>query len=128
MRFFQIILLLMCLSASAAPSERLIDALIHVESKGEVHAVGDNGKAVGPLQIHKEVVDDVNKVYGTSYTYDDRKSIDKSREICRKYLLLHGGGNATNEKYARIWNGGPGGHRKRRTKRYWKRVRKVLSC
>ena len=118
----------MCLSASAAPSEKLIDALVHVESKGEVHAVGDNGKAVGPLQIHKEVVDDVNRVYGTSYTYDDRKSIDKSREICRKYLLLHGGGNATNEKYARIWNGGPGGHRKRRTKRYWKRVRKVLSC
>lgn len=110
------------------PSSRLIDALVHVESKGNVHAVGDNGRAVGPLQIHKEVVDDVNKAYGMNYTYDDRKSIDKSREICRKYLLLHGGRKATNEKYARIWNGGPGGHRKRSTSKYWVKVRRRLAC
>ena len=128
MRFIRVIWLLMCLSASASPSERLIDALAHVESKGEVHAIGDNGKAVGILQIHKEVVDDVNRVYGTSYTYDDRKSIEKSREICRKYLLLHGGRNATDEKYARIWNGGPGGHRKRSTRKYWVKVRRRLAC
>lgn len=31
------------------PSSRLIDALIHVESKGSVHAIGDNGRAVGVL-------------------------------------------------------------------------------
>ena len=117
-----------CLSLSASPSEKLIDALVHVESRGEVHAIGDNGKAVGPLQIHKEVVDDVNKAYGTNYTYEDRKSIDKSREICRRYLLLHGGRNATNEKYARIWNGGPGGHRKRSTSKYWVKVRRRLAC
>ena len=128
MRFLPSILLIACLSASATPSERLIDALVHVESKGEVHAVGDNGRAVGCLQIHKEVVDDVNRAYGTTYAYSDRKSIEKSREICRKYLLLHGGVNATNEKYARIWNGGPSGHRKRRTRRYWRRVKRVLAC
>ena len=100
--------------------------MVHVESRGEVHAIGDNGAAVGPLQIHKEVVDDVNKAYGTNYTYDDRKSIDKSREICRKYLLLHGGRRATNEKYARIWNGGPFGHRKSSTKAYWARVKRMF--
>ena len=50
MRFLlHAILLLMCLSASATPSERLIDALVHVESNGQVHAVGDNGKAIGLL-------------------------------------------------------------------------------
>lgn len=129
MRIFTFILAFaMPFVSFSSPSERLIDALVHVESNGEVHAVGDNGKAVGPLQIHKEVVDDVNKAYGTNYTYDDRKSIDKSREICRKYLLLHGGSRASNEKYARIWNGGPGGHRKRSTRRYWVRVRRRLSC
>lgn len=119
-----------CLSAFAAPSERLIDALVHVESNGEVHAVGDNGRAVGCLQIHKEVVDDVNRAYGTTYVYSDRKSIEKSREICRKYLLLHGGRNATNEVYARIWNGGPYGHKRKSTRRYWRMVRRKLrtSC
>ena len=129
MRFLLSILVsVLSLASFSAPSEKLIDALVHVESKGEVHAVGDNGKAIGPLQIHKEVVDDVNNAYGTNYTYDDRKSIDKSREICRKYLLLHGGRHATNEKYARIWNGGPSGHRKRRTRKYWVKVRRRLSC
>lgn len=129
MRFLLSILVsVLSLASFSAPSEKLIDALVHVESKGEVHAVGDNGKAIGPLQIHKEVVDDVNKAYGTNYTYDDRKSIDKSREICRKYLLLHGGRHATNEKYARIWNGGPNGHRKSRTRKYWVKVRRRLSC
>ena len=108
--------------ASASPSERLIDALVHVESKGRVHAIGDNGKAIGILQIHKEVVDDVNRAYGHAYSYEDRKCPIKSREICRKYLILHGGRHATNEKYARIWNGGPKGHLKSYTKSYWKLV------
>ena len=126
--FVATVLALMSLDASAAPSERLIDALVHVESKGKVHSVGDNGKAVGPLQIHKEVVDDVNVAYGTSYTYADRKSIEKSREICRKYLMLHGGGNASNEKYARIWNGGPNGHLKHGTRKYWIKVKRRLFC
>ena len=129
MRFFTVtFLFLLPFVSFAAPSEKLIDALVHVESRGEVHAVGDNGRAVGPLQIHKEVVDDVNNAYGTNYTYADRKSIDKSREICRKYLLLHGGHKASNEKYARIWNGGPGGHKKRRTRKYWAKVKRRLAC
>ncbi len=89
------------------PSSRLIDALIHVESRGKVHAIGDNGRAVGCLQIHKGVIEDVNRAYNTSYKHSDRKSIDKAREIGRRYLILHGGRNATDEKYARIWNGGP---------------------
>jgi hypothetical protein len=104
------------------PSSRLIDALMHVESKGKVHAIGDNGRAVGCLQIHKVVIEDVNRAYNTSYKYSDRKSIEKSREICRRYLILHGGRNATDEKYARIWNGGPKGHRKVATRKYWGKV------
>ena len=124
MRFFTAVLLSVLSFASvAAPSERLIDALVHVESKGEVHVIGDNGRAVGCLQIHKEVVDDVNRAYRTQYTYSDRKCPSKSREICRKYLILHGGSRATNEKYARIWNGGPKGHHKRATLSYWRKVK-----
>jgi len=58
------------------PSSRLIDALMHVESKGKVHAIGDNGRAVGCLQIHKGVIEDVNRAYNTTYRLSDRKSID----------------------------------------------------
>jgi hypothetical protein len=112
----------MSLSCIAEPSSRLIEALVQIESKGNDDAVGDNGRAVGCLQIHKEVVDDVNRHYGTFYTYDDRKCPIKSREICRKYLVMHGGIRSTDEKYARIWNGGPKGHKKKSTKRYWRKV------
>lgn len=122
-----IFLLSLFQSILAAPSHKLIDALVHVESKGRSSAVGDNGKALGILQIHKEVVDDVNRAYGTSYEYDDRKSVELSREICCKYLILHGGHWASDEKYARIWNGGPRGHRKPRTKRFWRKVKMAMS-
>ena len=113
--------------ALALPSTTLIEALVKVESMGSVHSVGDDGDAIGCLQIHKEVVDDVNRKYGTSYTYDDRKCPVKSREMCKKYLIMHGGRNATSEKYARIWNGGPRGHRLASTKSYWRRVRAVMT-
>lgn len=127
MRFFTSILIsVLSFASAAAPSERLIDALVHVESKGEVHVIGDDGRAVGCLQIHKGVVDDVNRAYGLAYTYDDRKCPMKSREICRRYLILHGGRHATNETYARIWNGGPRGHRKASTRGYWRRVKAIF--
>ena len=114
------------LSCFSAPTDRLIDALIHVESKGNIHAVGDNGRAIGCLQIHKGTVDDVNKAYGCSYTYEDRKCPIKSREICKKYLVLHGGYRASSETYARIWNGGPRGHKRSSTRSYWRRVKRHL--
>lgn len=127
MRIFLSILFVFLANISfSSPSDTLIDALVHVESKGNVHASGDNGRAIGILQIHKEVIDDVNKAYGVAYSYEDRKCPIKSREICRKYLILHGGRHATNEKYARIWNGGPVGHRKRNTRKYWHIVRRHL--
>lgn len=121
-----IVLCLLTFILHASPSDILIDALVHVESRGYAHAVGDNGRAVGCLQIHKAVVDDVNRHYGTSYTYGDRRNIVKSREICRKYLLMYGGHDATNEKYARIWNGGPNGHTNHLTIKYWNRVRSQM--
>jgi hypothetical protein len=124
MRIFLSILFVFLANISfSSPSETLIDALVHVESKGNVHARGDNGRAIGILQIHKEVIDDVNKAYGVAYKYVDRKNPIISREICRKYLVLHGGFGATNETYARIWNGGPNGHRRKSTRGYWIRVK-----
>lgn len=112
--------------ANANPSEQLIDALVKVESNGNPNAIGDNGRAIGILQIWKIVVDDVNRFSNVKYAYDDRYDEVKSREMCKKYLIHYGGKNATNEKYARIWNGGPKGHMKNATLKYWKKVRAKL--
>jgi hypothetical protein len=60
----------------------LILALAMVESSFNPSAVGDNGDAVGLLQIHECVIQDVNRVYGTSYTLDDRLNPQASVAIC----------------------------------------------
>ena len=109
------------------PSEKLLGALIQVESSGNDKAIGDSGKAVGCLQIRKEVIKDVNRVYGTSYKMSDRTNRAKSKEICKKYISIYAttkrlGRNVTNEDMARIWNGGPNGYKKNATKKYWDKV------
>ena len=80
--------------------ELLIPVLIHVESGGDVNAIGDMGEAVGCLQIHEIMVDDVNRIaekFGyichhteeyvySEYSYDDRYSRYKSTQMCEYYL------------------------------------------
>lgn len=107
----------------------LLNALIAVESCGNPAAIGDNGQAVGVLQIHPECVRDVNRITGKAYTLQDRASASKSREICAAYLKHYGrlyerktGKTATAEVYARIWNGGPRGYNNEKTRRYWAKV------
>lgn len=65
----------------------IIAVLITIESGGDVNAVGDNGKSVGCLQIQKVMVDEVNRISGSSYSYDDRYNYSKSIEMCKVFLL-----------------------------------------
>jgi hypothetical protein len=110
----------------------VITALIAVESGGDVNAVGDNGKAVGPLQIWECVIVDVNRIYKTNYKLEDRKNKEKSIEIARYYLSHYCsekrlGRKATAEDYARCWNAGPNFlNKKHKTDGYWNRVKAVL--
>lgn len=115
-------------------SSALLAALMMVESGGDPSAIGDGGKAVGVLQIHECVVDDVNRFYGTHYVwpgdcYDQQKSIT----IASLYLEHWGrpqrfrGKPPTHEQLARIWNGGPNGHKAKSTKPYWRKVKKELA-
>ena len=127
-----VIALWLLVSASTyAADPRLINALIQVESSGRDHVTGDAGKAFGPLQIHAALVDDVNRLYGTSYTHKDMFDRAKATDTCHKYLAFYGsekrlGRPATPEDHARIWNGGPSGHKKPATLKYWQKVRKHL--
>ena len=109
----------------------LLAALIAVESGGNVRAVGDGGRAVGVLQIHPVTVMDVNRIAGTSYTLADRLCPEKSKAMATIYLTHYAsarrmGRPATAEEMARMWNGGPNGHRKPATHRYWAKVKRAM--
>lgn len=115
-------------------SNKLINALISVESNGKADAIGDGGKAKGCLQIHNVVVEDVNNFFKTNYIHDDAFDMEKAKDICRKYLShwskyykQQEGKEATDEVLARIWNGGPFGYRKMATMPYWNKVKVFLS-
>jgi len=105
----------------------MIAALIRIESGDDPQAVGDEGRAWGCLQIRPEGVADVNRIYGLNFTRRDALHAAKAREICRLYLLHWGSKTraGTAEDYARIWNGGPQGRQKEKTRAYWKKVKPV---
>ena len=103
----------------------LITALIAVESGGNDMAIGDNGKAIGPLQIHRAVVVDVNRITGSHYRHQDMTNRAQARAVCEAYLRHYGRG-ATTEQLARRWNGGPTGDRKTATEAYWAKVKKQM--
>ena len=119
--------------------DQLILAIAIVESSLNPLAVGDNGNAVGYLQITPAVVEDVNTFYGTTYHTDDRYDIKKSVQMC-KYYLKHWvelyarktGEEPSAEIYAKMWNGGCYAGRKTTPKVvknldiYWGKVNKQL--
>ena len=103
----------------------LISALIIVESSGNDLAVGDGGKAIGPLQIHKAVILDVNRITGSNYRHSEMTNRAQARAVCEAYLRHYGKG-ATTEQLARRWNGGPKGDQKQATAAYWRKVQKEI--
>ena len=119
--------------------DQLILALAIVESSLNPLKVGDNGDAVGYLQIHPEIVEDVNKFFGTTYHMDDRYDTRKSILICKYYLKYWGevykkktGNDPSAEVYAKMWNGGCYAWKKTSPKVlknleiYWEKVNKQL--
>lgn len=115
-----------CLTAFADVDDTLLDALISVESSGNDRKIGDHGKSYGCLQIQQSYLDDANKFMGTSYTLKDMFDRETAKIVVRAYLRHYAGTDADYETYARIHNGGPRGHRKTCTEKYWKKVKAVL--
>ena len=109
---------------------KVINAIQKVETGGSLdpsNAVGDNGKAIGPYQIHlcywKDAVD-YDKTIGGKYS--DCKDEEYARKIVEAYLCRYCK-VYTNENVARIHNGGPQGHKRSSTVGYWKKVNKELN-
>ena len=113
--------------------ERLLDALIQVESNGKDDAVGDNGNAIGCLQIWKIYHTDAVEFSGIGGSYKDCYNRAYAKKVVDAYMKRYAREAWTNpkkfdaEKVARIHNGGPKGYRKQATEKYWKKVQKVLA-
>ena len=105
---------------------KFVVALAMTESGGNQFAVGQAGE-IGMLQISHACVVDVNDRWGTRYVWpDDAFDPAKSRKICELYIRHWGGDAVTYEKAARIWNGGPSGHLKSSTIKYWQKLKTRL--
>lgn len=110
----------------------LIMAMIMTESSCNEKAVGDNGASYGPLQIQECVIQDVRRISGDfTITHDMAFDISEAIRICRVYLKHYCradrvGRTPTFEDAARMWNGGPNGHKKKATSEYWQKVNKHL--
>ena len=105
--------------------DRLIEAIIHVESRGDSMAYNAGEDAVGVLQIRPIMMREVNRLLKENkYTLDDRWSKSKSIEMFN--VIKQHTTNPTNEILARNWNGGWNGYKKKSTLKYWQKVKTQL--
>ena len=114
----------------------LLDAICQVESNCNPNTVGDNGNAIGAYQIwynywYDAVTwlndDDLELSDGYESCYDK----DYAEKVVLTYWQRYAtskrlGRTPTNEDRARQHNGGPNGHKKESTIKYWTKVKKVL--
>jgi len=111
----------------------LVGAIEQVESGGDVNAIGDNGKALGCLQIWEVCFNDV-KHYPEmkGYVYKDVVKRDVAYLVFKLYMKRYAtekrlGRKVTDQDRARIWNGGPNGYKKSGTLNYWKKVKEEIN-
>ena len=118
-----------CLGASL--DTNFVAAIHQIESSGRLGAVlGDNGKALGPLQIRKACWQDAI-AFDPSIggTYSDCASLPYATKVMTAYLTRYAKNAIMSndyEKLARTWNGGPNGASKSGTNAYWNKVRRRL--
>jgi len=102
--------------------DKLIAAIIQVESGGDTLAYNSKEDAVGCLQIRPIMVREVNRLLGKdSFKLKDRWSKAKSIQmfnVLRSHLK-----GASDEQIARTWNGGYNGHNIPQTMQYWNKVK-----
>ena len=121
-----LLLLALTLTAQAAPDASFFRALHIVETSGKLGpTLGDQGRALGPLQIHKSYHKD-SRVAGD---YSRCADLEYSKRVATAYLKRYApqawaAGDV--ETLARVHNGGPNGATKPATKSYAVRVQAFM--
>ena len=111
----------------------ILDAIRWVESRGVPDKDvpdGDGGLAIGPYQIHYVYWADAHG-YDASIggDYDDCRKRAYAEKIIDAYMRRYAADAwkaGAGEHIARVHNGGPTGHQKKATDRYWRKVRARL--
>lgn len=124
------------LSASAITFDDFVIAINNVETGGKTGAIlGDNGRALGPLQIHEVCHRDALQFDPSiKGKYKDCADLKYSRKVMEVYLGRYVPGfNPLStltmkdcERMARVWNGGRLGYKKDSTIKYWIKVKAIL--
>lgn len=110
---------------SIPKQDKLIDAIIYVESRGNTLAHNISEDAVGCLQIRPIMLREVNRLLGfQKYKLNDRWNKTKSIEMFN--VIKNHTIDPSNEKLARNWNGGWNGYKKPSTLKYWHKVKSQL--
>lgn len=124
-----LVMLSLSLFSYSADVKEILPVIKQLETNGNTKAIGDNGKAFGVLQIHKICVDDVNRIYGTSYVHEDAFNEACAEEIFRLYIdagikrfRTKYNKQPTEQDIVRMWNGSIyNGYRKKTTIKYYRR-------
>ena len=119
------LLLALCATAHAAPPASFFRALHIVETSGRTGPIiGDGGRALGPLQIHRAYHSDA-RIGGD---YSRCADLDYGKRVVSAYLQRYApaawaAGDVTT--LARIHNGGPRGDKKTATLGYAAKVARL---
>ena len=118
---------------NAAP---ILDAIEAVETGGHrdpANAVGDGGKALGPMQIHRVYWQDAVEHDPTLVANGETYQSVRDRTYARRVVMAYWSRYAKTwsaEEIARLHNGGPAAmkaKRKHLTDGYWAKVRAALA-
>lgn len=124
-------ILCLALPLGAAPPDSFFRALHAVETGGRIGAIkGDNGAALGPLQIHRAYWLDS----GVKGSYSQCSGLAYSRAVVSAYMQRHAPrawASGDCRALAMTHNGGPQALKAKGQKRinletYWKKIQKHL--
>jgi hypothetical protein len=112
----------------------ILDAIEKVETGGQrdpANAIGDGGKALGPMQIHRvywlDAVEHDPSLVANGETYDSVRDRAYARRVVMAYWSRYAK-SWDSQTLARVHNGGPKGHTKRATLGYWAKVKAKLGA
>ena len=127
----------------AATMTDLILAIEKVESNGNASAYNESEKALGSLQIRPIMVEDYNRIYGTSLKHEQMSNRLTSHDVAIGIFHHYGksverNGETLNAKHlAFVWNGGGSAwkrvanpkndEKQRKLEIYWTKVSKYLN-